>query len=155
VWLESRATTIRVFDTNLVPGLLQTRDYAQAVITATAWAADAEQITRWVKVRMDRQAVLHRDAPPRVAAIIDEFVLRREVGGPDVLASQLAHLLSCAKLPHLDLRVLLARGLTRLRLRTAGHRSLSAEISRAVSNTPCAPSSTGCTAILTSVSFSS
>ncbi len=106
VWLESRATTIRAFDTNLVPGLLQTRDYAQAVITAAAWAADAEQIARWVQVRMDRQSVLHRDAPPRVTAIIDEFVLRREVGGPDVLASQLAHLLTCAKLPQLDLRVL-------------------------------------------------
>jgi transcriptional regulator with XRE-family HTH domain len=106
VWLESRANTIRAFDTNLVPGLLQTRDYAQTVITAADWEAGPEQIARWVQVRMDRQAVLHRDAPPRVTAIIDELVLRREVGGPGVLADQLTHLLVCTELPHLDLRVL-------------------------------------------------
>jgi len=106
VWLESRATTIRVFDTNLVPGLLQTREYAEAVITAADWDAGPEHIDRWVQVRLDRQAVLRREAPPRFTVIIDEFVLRREVGGPDVLADQLAHLLTCMELPQLDLRVL-------------------------------------------------
>ncbi|MGQ0778107.1 MAG: helix-turn-helix domain-containing protein [Pseudonocardiales bacterium] len=106
VWLESRAITIRSFDTNLVPGLLQTRDYAHAVITAAAWEADAGQIARWVQVRMDRQAVLHQHTPPEVTTVIDEFALRREVGGPGVLADQLAHLLTCAELPHLDLRVI-------------------------------------------------
>ncbi|MGH3931692.1 MAG: helix-turn-helix domain-containing protein [Pseudonocardiaceae bacterium] len=106
VWLESRASTIRAFDCILLPGLLQTRDYAQAVITAADWEAEPAQITRWVQVRMDRQAILHRDAPPQITAIIDEFALRRPVGGPGVLADQLAHLVNCAELPHLDLRVL-------------------------------------------------
>lgn len=106
VWLESRATEIRTFDTLIVTGLLQTREYAEAVITAAEWEADPAQIARWVQLRMDRQAVLHQKAPPRLRVIIDEFVLRREIGGPDVLRGQLAHLLATAELPHVDLRVL-------------------------------------------------
>ncbi|MGH3830628.1 MAG: helix-turn-helix domain-containing protein [Pseudonocardiaceae bacterium] len=105
VWLEARATTIRSFDITFMPGLLQTRAYAEAVITTVDWEAEPAQIARWVQVRMDRQAVLHRDAPPRFTTIIDESELRREVGGPGVLADQLAHLLACAELPHVDIRV--------------------------------------------------
>jgi len=59
-----------------------------------------------VQLRMDRQGVLHSAEPPRLSVIIDEPVLRRVVGGPDVLRGQLSHLLACAELPHLDLRVL-------------------------------------------------
>ena len=106
VWLESRATSIRSFDPLLVTGLLQTRDYAEAVITAAAWDAGPEQIARWVQLRMDRQGVLHSAEPPRLSVIIDEPVLRRAVGGPGVRRGQLSHLLTCTELPHLDLRVL-------------------------------------------------
>ncbi|MBV9141779.1 MAG: helix-turn-helix transcriptional regulator [Pseudonocardiales bacterium] len=106
VWLESRATEIRSFDPSMITGLLQTRDYATAVVTAAEWEAEPAQIARWVQLRMDRQAVLHREAPPRLQVIIDESVLRREIGGPDVMSGQLAHLLAIAKLPHVDLRVL-------------------------------------------------
>ena len=106
VWLESRATSIRAFDCIVLPGLLQTRDYAEAVITAADWQAEPEQVARWVQLRMDRQTVLHSAEPPRLSVIIDEPVLRRAVGGPDVLRGQLSHLLACAELPHLDLRVL-------------------------------------------------
>jgi len=106
VWLESRATSIRSFDPLLVTGLLQTRDYAEAVITAAAWDAGPEQIARWVQLRMDRQGVLHSAEPPRLSVIIDEPVLRRAVGGPGVRRGQLSHLLACTELPHLDLRVL-------------------------------------------------
>ncbi|MGH3813509.1 MAG: helix-turn-helix domain-containing protein [Pseudonocardiaceae bacterium] len=106
VWLESRATVIRSFDPLLVTGLLQTRQYAEAVITAAEWEAEPAQIARWVQLRMDRQAVLHRETPPWLTVIIDEFVLRREIGGPGVLRGQLEHLLTTAELPHVDLRVL-------------------------------------------------
>jgi transcriptional regulator with XRE-family HTH domain len=106
VWLESRATEIRVFESTLCPGLLQTRDYAEAVITAAEWEAEPAQIARWAQLRMDRQAALYRVEPPRFTAIIDEFVLRREVGGSGVLADQLSHLLACVELPHVQLRVL-------------------------------------------------
>jgi transcriptional regulator with XRE-family HTH domain len=106
VWLESRATEIRTFDPLVVTGLLQTREYAEAVITAAEWEADPAQIARWVQLRMDRQTLLHQESPPQLRVIIDEFVLRREVGGPDVLRDQLSHLLATAELPHVDLRVL-------------------------------------------------
>ena len=106
VWLESRATEIRTFDTMVVTGLLQTREYAEAVITAAEWEAEPAQIARWMQLRMDRQAVLHQKEPPRLRVIIDEFVLRREIGGPEVLRGQLTHLLATAELPHVDLRVL-------------------------------------------------
>ncbi|MGH3936750.1 MAG: helix-turn-helix domain-containing protein [Pseudonocardiaceae bacterium] len=106
VWLESRATAIRSFDPLLVTGLLQTREYAEAVITAAEWEADPAQISRWVQLRMDRQAVLYREEPPQFTVIIDEFVLRREIGRLDMLRRQLAHLLTTAGLPHVDLRVL-------------------------------------------------
>lgn len=106
VWLESRATSIRAVDTNVLPGLLQTRDYAEAVITAADWDAAPEQVARWVQLRMNRQALLHRAEPPRFSALIDEFVLRRAVGGIAVMRNQLAHLLDSAELPYLELRVL-------------------------------------------------
>lgn len=106
VWLESRAVAIRSFDPLVVTGLLQTREYAEAMITATDWEAEPAQIARWVQLRMDRQAVLHRETPPQLSVIIDEFALRREVGGPGVMRDQLAHLLTTAELPQVDLRVL-------------------------------------------------
>ncbi len=106
VWLESRATAIRSFEPSVVTGLLQTREYAEAVIAASDWEAEPAQIARWVQLRMDRQAVLHQETPPRLKVIIDEFVLRREIGGPDVLRGQLAHLLTAAELPHVEIRVL-------------------------------------------------
>jgi transcriptional regulator with XRE-family HTH domain len=106
VWLESRATAIRSFAPLVVTGLLQTREYAEAMITAAEWAAEPAQIARWVQLRMDRQAVLRQEAPPQLSVIIDEFGLRREVGGPGVLRDQLAHLLATAELPQVDLRVL-------------------------------------------------
>jgi transcriptional regulator with XRE-family HTH domain len=106
VWLESRATAIRSFAPLVVTGLLQTREYAEAMITAAEWAAEPAQIARWVQLRMDRQAVLRQETPPQLSVIIDEFALRREVGGPGVLRDQLAHLLATAELPQVDLRVL-------------------------------------------------
>ena len=62
---------------------------AAAVITAADWETGPEQIARWVQVRMDQQVVLYREEPPRFSAIVDEFVLRRQIGGPGVLAHQL------------------------------------------------------------------
>jgi transcriptional regulator with XRE-family HTH domain len=106
IWLESRATEIRVYETTFIPGLLQTQSYAYAVIITIDQGAGSEQILRWVQIRMDRQAVLQRKPPPRLAAIIDESALRRVTGGPATMADQLAHLLTCAELPHVDIRVL-------------------------------------------------
>src|SRR5262249_43284933 len=77
VWLESRAREIHTFDNTLLLGLLQTRDYAKAVIAAADFDASTEQIERWVELRMTRQGILASDDPPRLVSIVDEAVLPR------------------------------------------------------------------------------
>ncbi|GGK85232.1 transcriptional regulator [Sphaerisporangium melleum] len=106
VWLESRAQEIRAFDNTLLPGLLQTVEYARACITAAELDAGAEQIDRWVQLRMHRQTVLHANDPPRLGFIIDEAALHRQVGGRECMAAQLHRLAEHAGQPNIELRVL-------------------------------------------------
>lgn len=104
IMLEDEAKAEWHWATSYVPGLLQTRDYATAVIRSTEPDADPGELDRKVDVRMKRQNVLRRSSPLRLAVVLDEAVLRREVGGPSVLANQLRQLLDHAGM--LDLRVL-------------------------------------------------
>ncbi len=106
VWLESRASAIHTFQVVVLPGLLQTRDYAETVIRAADPDAPDEQIQRWVEVRMTRQQLLTRDEPVQLVAILDEAVLRRKVGGNDGMRAQLNHLLAIAKRPNVEIMVL-------------------------------------------------
>ncbi|MEV4379132.1 helix-turn-helix transcriptional regulator [Streptosporangium sp. NPDC049644] len=106
VWLESRAAEIRTFDNTLLPGLLHTSQYARAAITAAEYDAKSEQIDRWVELRMTRQGILERENPPRFSAIIDEAILRREVGGAGCLSAQLRHLAGLIAEPNVEIRVL-------------------------------------------------
>lgn len=89
-----------------VPGLLQTRAYATAVIQAAEVRADGEAIQRMVDVRMKRQEVLARESPPHIWAIMDEAVVRRRVGGSAVMAEQLRHLCDSSMSPHVTLQLL-------------------------------------------------
>lgn len=89
-----------------VPGLLQTRAYASAVIQASDVRANGDEIARKTDVRMKRQEVLTRKPPPHLWAIMDEAVVRRRVGGAGVMAGQLAHLATSASLPHVTLQIL-------------------------------------------------
>jgi transcriptional regulator with XRE-family HTH domain len=110
--LESQASAMRTLETSVVPGLLQTPEYARAVtraavsgLTDEAATAD-ERLDALVAVRLARQEVLHADPPLRLSAVLDEAVLRREVGGPEVMARQLGRLTEAARLPHVTLQVL-------------------------------------------------
>ena len=94
IGLETEAVTISSYGQELVPGLLQTADYARAVIRAFRPDDTADEITRRVEVRLARQAVLARDDPPRLWAVISEAVVRRAVGGQAVMAEQLRALAS-------------------------------------------------------------
>jgi hypothetical protein len=94
IGLETEAVTISSYGQELVPGLLQTADYARAVIRAFRPDDTADEITRRVEVRLARQAVLARDDPPRLWAVISEAVVRRAVGGQAVMAAQLRALAS-------------------------------------------------------------
>ena len=98
--LESQAGTVRTLETSVVPGLLQTADYARAVTTASLDGLPAGQLDSLVDVRLARQGVLRADPPLKLSAVLDEAVLRREVGGPRVMSEQLRHLSQVAQLPH-------------------------------------------------------
>lgn len=106
VGLEEAATLIRTYEVQFVPGLLQTADYAAAV-TAAAFPEGAEEtVAERVAVRMERQKLLARPDPPHVWAVVDEAALRRPLGGRDVMAAQLEHLLEIKDLPNVTLQVM-------------------------------------------------
>ncbi|MGW0584556.1 helix-turn-helix domain-containing protein [Streptomyces sp. NPDC002920] len=104
--LESQAGGMRTLETTVVPGLLQTPEYARAVTRAAVEGADEDQLDTLVEVRIARQDVLRRRTPLRLSAVLDEAVLRREVGGPEVMTRQLTRLVEAARLPHIRLQVL-------------------------------------------------
>jgi hypothetical protein len=95
VGLEEAAGTLRTYETHFIPGLLQTPDYARAVLASTMPPLGPD-LERAVMLRMKRQQVLSRPHPPRVWAVIDEAALRRPVGGPEVHRRQLERLLEIA-----------------------------------------------------------
>jgi transcriptional regulator with XRE-family HTH domain len=95
VGLESEADTIRDFELAMIPGLLQTEDYARALIRGLM-AYDADEIERRVEVRVTRQKLLAREDRPQLWAIMDEAAVRRVVGGQAVMRAQLLHLANTA-----------------------------------------------------------
>jgi transcriptional regulator with XRE-family HTH domain len=108
IGLEEAASELDWYESELVPGLLQTEDYARTVITADNPGVDADEIDRRVHVRVARQALLRRPAaPPELRVVLNEAILRRPVGGPAVMARQLRHLADAAQLPSVSLRVVL------------------------------------------------
>lgn len=104
--LESQASAMSTLETSVVPGLLQTPEYATAVTRAAVGGLDDERLDALVKVRLARQDVLRSDPPLELSAVLDEAVLHREVGGPDVMARQLERLVEAAQLPQVRLQVL-------------------------------------------------
>jgi hypothetical protein len=95
IGLEAEARTIRTYEQELVPGLLQIPDYARAVIRASRPTETGEQIDRLVEVRMERQEILTRSdpVPPRFSVVLSEAALRRPIGGFDVMRRQLEYLM--------------------------------------------------------------
>ncbi|MEU8130013.1 helix-turn-helix transcriptional regulator [Micromonospora sp. NPDC049049] len=107
VGLESAASRLRGFDESLIPGILQTKGYADALIRRGRILSDEER-ERAVQVRLQRQALLVRRLPPapRLESVLSEAVLRRTVGGPNVMTAQIDHLLRVSELPNVSVRVL-------------------------------------------------
>ncbi|WP_434590078.1 helix-turn-helix domain-containing protein [Streptomyces sp. A5-4] len=89
-----------------VPGLLQTRAYAEAVHRASEMRCTEQEIAHMVDVRMKRQELLERQDPPHIWAVMDEAVIRRMVGGLHVMRDQLRHLLALAERPHITIQIL-------------------------------------------------
>ncbi|MBO0805985.1 MAG: helix-turn-helix domain-containing protein [Nocardiopsaceae bacterium] len=95
IGLEAEAATIRTYEPELIPGLLQTADYARAVIRAWYPGDTMEQIDRRVEVRLERQEALMRTdpSPPKVSVVLNEGALARRVGSPEIMRAQLEHLM--------------------------------------------------------------
>lgn len=105
IWLESRAWRIETFQTVVVPGLLQTPDYARGVLMAWNPTASTERIERTIAARELRQRRLTGEDPLELSVILDEAVLRRPVGAAQTARSQLEFLAERAALPNVDIRV--------------------------------------------------
>lgn len=109
-WLETRADEMCSFDAMLIPGLMQTPEYAEAVIRyAEGKRATPLSMAKWMQLRLDRQRVLDRDPPVRISSIVDESVLRRVVVDAAVQRAQLRHLTEVARRPNVLVRVLPSR----------------------------------------------
>ncbi|PNE42215.1 helix-turn-helix domain-containing protein [Streptomyces noursei] len=104
--LERKASRILNYETNLVAGMVQTDDYARAVFRASNPLATAEGIEDKVAARLRRREMFEQKAPPRLWVILHEACLRTVVGGAEVMAGQLDHLLTVAASPHVELQVM-------------------------------------------------
>ncbi|MFB8208295.1 MULTISPECIES: Scr1 family TA system antitoxin-like transcriptional regulator [unclassified Streptomyces] len=107
VGFEGRAVELRLFNIGIVPGLLQTPEYARALANSAVQrgAISQEQADERVSFLAERQAALVRPMPPMLFIIMDESCVRRPVGGPDVMDAQLARLIEVAEMPNTSLHI--------------------------------------------------
>ncbi|NUS02603.1 MAG: helix-turn-helix domain-containing protein [Nonomuraea sp.] len=104
--LEEAASLIRTYEVQFVPGLLQTPEYAEAVIRLGHPITSPDSIARRVELRMTRQELLSRPDAPKLWVVVDEAALRRPLGGAEVMRAQLEHLIEAASWPNVTLQVL-------------------------------------------------
>ncbi|MER6343533.1 helix-turn-helix domain-containing protein [Streptomyces sp. NPDC001595] len=107
IGLETDAASLRVYDPQVVPGLLQTRQYAEALIVGALPEATPTDIDKRVQVRLRRQERIAADENPlRLWAVLDEAAVRREVGSKQVMIEQLEYLLEMSQLPHVTVQLI-------------------------------------------------
>jgi DNA-binding XRE family transcriptional regulator len=106
VGLEEEASKIREYECEILPGLFQTERYIRALVDAAPPLPPDEEIDRRIAVRLKRQELLKNGDAPDVWVILNEAAVRREVGGPEVMREQLAHLIEISRLNTVTLQVL-------------------------------------------------
>jgi transcriptional regulator with XRE-family HTH domain len=106
VGLEAEAASVRAYESLVVHGLLQTEAYARVVSTAVRRKQTPDQIERLVALRMQRQEVILRADPLQLWVILDEAVVRRTMGAPELMREQLSHLADASQWPNVTLQVL-------------------------------------------------
>ena len=106
VGLEEAAASVRTYEVQFVPGLLQTEDYARAVTMLGYADSPADEIERRVSLRMARQRLLEGEDPLHLWAVVDEAALRRPLGGPAVMRGQIPHLIEVTAMPNVTLQVI-------------------------------------------------
>ncbi len=104
--LESEAVRLLAYESEVIPGLLQTEDYAAEIIRHSPYTPLPDEAARAAELRRARQVRLTGDDPVRLDVVINEGALRRLVGGPDVMSAQLQHLATAAELPNVTVRAL-------------------------------------------------
>lgn len=103
---EAEAQGVRNYESLFIPGLLQTEDYARGVIRGVLPMASEQEVDDRVQARIERQAVLTKESPLKLWAILDEAALRRVVGGAEVMHGQLMHLADTVKMPNVTFQVI-------------------------------------------------
>jgi hypothetical protein len=106
IGLEASASLIRCYEVQFIPGLLQTEDYARAVIKLGQGRLPPDEVERRVSLRKERQQILARSGPLRLWAVLDEAALRRPIGGRDVMRSQLEHLLTAIQASNVTVQII-------------------------------------------------
>jgi transcriptional regulator with XRE-family HTH domain len=106
VGLEAEAASLRAYEALVVHGLLQTEEYARAVMSTMRRKLSPDEIERLVALRMQRQDVLFRDDPVQLWLILDEAVVRRTMGPAELMYAQLMHLVEASEWPNVTLQVL-------------------------------------------------
>lgn len=106
VGLEADASGLRIYETQVVNGLLQTPEYAKAILREVNKKDSPEQLQRATELRIKRQHTLEKPDPPDLWLILDEAVIRRPIGGPEVMASQLKHLIEASNWPNITMQIL-------------------------------------------------
>jgi hypothetical protein len=106
VGLEAEAASLRAYESLVIHGLLQTEEYARAVTTTVHRKLATDEIERLVRLRIQRQEALLRADPVELWLILDEAVLRRTIGGPELMHHQLTHLADASLWPNVTLQVL-------------------------------------------------
>ena len=101
---EQHAAALRIWQLGVLSGLLQTEDYARAILAVEPGVTD-DQVSARLTARLARQAILARDDPPATWFLVDQAALRRCTGSPEVMAAQLAHLAGVARLPNVTIQV--------------------------------------------------
>jgi transcriptional regulator with XRE-family HTH domain len=104
VELEQHATSLRDWQPSILSGLLQTEDYARAILSVNP-GVSGEQVAERVEARLARQSLLTRDEPPTLWFLVDEAALRRRVGSAEVMCAQLSRLAGLAQLPNITIQV--------------------------------------------------
>jgi transcriptional regulator with XRE-family HTH domain len=106
---EAEATSLWLFEHTMIPGLLQTENYARAVLERHVHVTPAE-VTERLGARMARQSILDRDNPPALWVLLDENVLRREIGNAKIMSEALRHLAAVAARPKVTVQLLPGKG---------------------------------------------
>lgn len=106
VGMESEASVIRTYECQMVPGLLQTKDYARAAFQGAPVPMRDDEVERQVALRLERQAILTSDEPPLLRVVIDEGAVRRMVGGPAVMMAQINRLIEESRRSNIQILML-------------------------------------------------